>query len=95
MIHIGQISANMSSPAVQVAVVVAGCLVLYVAFKIGFVILKIVLVWWVSRCWAAQAGGSFRGCITDLLAVSSGSMPRGSHFDNLPSCREAVKKAEF
>jgi hypothetical protein len=43
MIHIGQISANMSSPAVQVAVVVAGCLVLYVAFKIGFVILKIVL----------------------------------------------------
>ena len=33
----------MSSPAVQVAVVVAGCLVLYVAFKIGFVILKIVL----------------------------------------------------
>jgi hypothetical protein len=40
MIHIGQISANMSSPAVQVTVVVAGCLVLYVAFKIGFVILK-------------------------------------------------------
>jgi len=47
----------MSSPAVQVAVVVAGCLVLYVAFKIGFVILKIVLglaglallggaIWW-------------------------------------------------
>jgi uncharacterized membrane protein YGL010W len=57
MIHIGQISANMSSPAVQVAVVVAGCLVLFVAFKIGFVILKIVLglaalallggaIWW-------------------------------------------------
>jgi hypothetical protein len=44
MIHIGQISANMSSPAVQVAVVVAGCLALYVAFKLGFVILKIVLV---------------------------------------------------
>ena len=43
MIHFGQISANMSSPAVQVAVVVAGCLVLYVAFKLGFVILKIVL----------------------------------------------------
>jgi uncharacterized membrane protein YGL010W len=43
MIHFGQISANMSSPAVQVAVVAAGCLVLYVAFKIGFVILKIVL----------------------------------------------------
>jgi hypothetical protein len=43
MIHIGQINANMSSPAVQVAVVVAGCLMLYVAFKLGFVILKIVL----------------------------------------------------
>ena len=43
MIHIGQISANMSSPTVQVAIVVAGCLVLYVAFKLGFVILKIVL----------------------------------------------------
>jgi hypothetical protein len=43
MIHFGQISANMSSPAVQVAVVVAGCLVLYVAFKIGYVILKIVI----------------------------------------------------
>ena len=43
MIHFGQISANMSSPAVQVAVVVAGCLVLYVAFKLGFVILKIAL----------------------------------------------------
>ena len=43
MIHIGQISANMSSPAVQVAVVVAGCLVLCVAFKLGFFILKIVL----------------------------------------------------
>ena len=43
MIHIGQFSANMSSPAVQVAVLVAGCLMLYVAFKIGFVILKIVL----------------------------------------------------
>ena len=40
MIHIGQISA---SPAVQVGVVVVGCLVLYVAFKIGFVILKIAL----------------------------------------------------
>ena len=57
MIHIGQISANMSSPAVQVAIVVAGCLVLYVAFKLGFVILKIILglaalallggaIWW-------------------------------------------------
>jgi hypothetical protein len=57
MIHFGQISANTPSPAVQVAVVVAGCLVLYVAFKIGFVILKILLdlaalalpggaIWW-------------------------------------------------
>ena len=43
MIHIGQISANMSSPAVEVAVVVVGCLLLYVAFKIGFFILKIAL----------------------------------------------------
>ena len=43
MSHIGQISANMSSPAVEVAVVVVGCLVLYAAFKIGLVILKIVL----------------------------------------------------
>ena len=33
----------MSSLAVQVAVVVAGCLVLYVTFKIGFFILKIAL----------------------------------------------------
>jgi hypothetical protein len=43
MVHIGQITTSMSSPAVQVAVVVTGCLVLYVAFKIGMVILKIVL----------------------------------------------------
>ena len=43
MVHIGQITTSMSTPAVQVAVVVAGCLVLYVAFKIGMVILKIVL----------------------------------------------------
>ena len=40
MITIGQITASGSSPAVQVAVVVVGCLVLYVAFKIGIVILK-------------------------------------------------------
>ena len=33
----------MSSPAVEVALVVVGCLMLYVAFKIGFVILKITL----------------------------------------------------
>lgn len=43
MVHIGQITTSMSSPVVQIAVVVAGCLVLYVAFKIGFVILKIAL----------------------------------------------------
>jgi hypothetical protein len=43
MIHIGQITTNMSSPAVQIAVVVAGCLVLYAAFKIGAFILKILL----------------------------------------------------
>ena len=57
MLHIGHISATVSSPAVQVAFVVAGCLVLYVAFKLGFVILKIILalvglallggaIWW-------------------------------------------------
>ena len=43
MVHIGQITTSMSSPAVQIAIVVAGCLVLYVAFKIGLVILKILL----------------------------------------------------
>jgi hypothetical protein len=43
MIYIGQITTSMSSPAVQIAAVVAGCLVLYVAFKIGLVILKILL----------------------------------------------------
>jgi len=43
MIIIGQITTSGSSPAVQVAVVVVGCLMLYVAFKIGIVILKIAL----------------------------------------------------
>ncbi len=33
----------MSSSAVQVAVVLIGCLALYVAFKIGMVVLKIAL----------------------------------------------------
>jgi len=57
MVLFGQITNNLSSPAVQVAVVVAGCLVLYVAFKIGLVVLKIALglvvlvllggaIWW-------------------------------------------------
>ncbi|HTJ00389.1 MAG TPA: hypothetical protein VL527_16030 [Dongiaceae bacterium] len=41
MIHSGQINAD--NPVVLGAFVVIGCLVLYVAFKIGFVILKILL----------------------------------------------------
>jgi len=43
MVLFGQITNNLSSPAVQVAVVVAGCLVLYLAFKIGLVVLKVAL----------------------------------------------------
>lgn len=43
MVLFSQITNNLSSPAVQVAVVAAGCLVLYVAFKIGLVVLKIAL----------------------------------------------------
>jgi len=43
MLTIGQIIASGSSSAVQVAVVVVGCLVFCVAFKIGIVILKIAL----------------------------------------------------
>ena len=43
MVQIGQTTTSMSLAAVQVAIVVAGCLVFYVAFKIGLVILKIVL----------------------------------------------------
>ncbi|MFZ0827362.1 MAG: hypothetical protein WAO02_08050 [Verrucomicrobiia bacterium] len=43
MVLFSQITNNLASPAVQVAVVVAGCLVLYEAFKIGLVVLKIAL----------------------------------------------------
>jgi hypothetical protein len=54
MILIGQITPHTTSPVVQAALVAAGCLVLYVAFKIGGVILKMLLglaliagaVWW-------------------------------------------------
>jgi len=54
MLHIGQITTNTTSPVVQVAMVVAGCLVLYVAIKLGGVILKMLLglallggvIWW-------------------------------------------------
>ena len=54
MILIGQITTHMSSPVVQIAMVAAGCIVLYVAFKIGGVILKVLLglallagvIWW-------------------------------------------------
>ena len=56
MVLLAQIT-SMSSPAVQAAMVAAGCVVLYVAAKIGYVILKIILglaglallggaVWW-------------------------------------------------
>jgi hypothetical protein len=43
VIFIGQITTHTSSPVVQVAMVAAGCIVLYVAFKIGGVILKVLL----------------------------------------------------
>jgi hypothetical protein len=57
VVHIGQITTHMFSPVVQVAVLVVGCLAVYVAFKIGIAILKIVLglvgimllvgaIWW-------------------------------------------------
>jgi hypothetical protein len=40
MVLIGQTAASLSSPVVRVAIVVAGCLVLLVAFKFGSFILK-------------------------------------------------------
>jgi uncharacterized membrane protein YGL010W len=54
---IGQIPASLPAPVVQVVVVAVGCLLLYVAVKIGYVILKVVLglaalallggaIWW-------------------------------------------------
>ena len=43
MALIGQITTNMTSPVVQVAMLVAGGLVLYLAVKIGGFILKMLL----------------------------------------------------
>ncbi len=40
MLLIAQIPANLPAPAVQLAIVAAGCLLLYVAVKLGHVILK-------------------------------------------------------
>jgi hypothetical protein len=37
----GQITSNMSSPAAKVVLVVAGCLALYLALKIGHFLLRI------------------------------------------------------
>ena len=57
MLCIGQITTHLSPLVVQVVIVAAGCLLLYVAVKIGYVILKLVLglaalallggaIWW-------------------------------------------------
>jgi hypothetical protein len=53
MILLGQITNNLSSPAIQVVMVATVCLVLFVAVKIGGVILKLLLglaaiaiIWW-------------------------------------------------
>ncbi len=53
MVFLGQIATNPTSPAVQVAMLAAGAIVLFVAVKIGGIILKlllglaaIALVWW-------------------------------------------------
>jgi hypothetical protein len=54
---INQSSTNLSSPVAKVIVVIAGCLVVYAAFKVGSFILKIVFglaglallggaIWW-------------------------------------------------
>jgi hypothetical protein len=53
MVLFGQITTNMSSPAVQVAMLAVVVVVIFVAVKIGGVILKLILglaaialVWW-------------------------------------------------
>jgi hypothetical protein len=53
MVLLSQITNNPVSPAILVAIVAAGCLVLFVVVKIGGVILKLLLglagiaiVWW-------------------------------------------------
>ena len=54
MVLFGQLTTNMSSPAVQVAMLAVVGVVIFVAVKIGGVILKLLLglaaiacVWWV------------------------------------------------
>jgi hypothetical protein len=53
----GHIPSNLSSPLAEAAIVAAGCVVLYVAFKLGYVMLKVLLglaglallggsIWW-------------------------------------------------
>ncbi len=39
----GHIPSNLSLPVIQAAIIAAGCLVLYVAFKLGYIVLKILL----------------------------------------------------
>jgi hypothetical protein len=57
MLLSGYIPSNLSPSVIQAAIVAAGCLALYVAFKLGFVVLKILLglaglallggsIWW-------------------------------------------------
>ena len=58
MLLIAQIPDSLPAPVVQVVIVAAGCLLLYVAVKSGYVILKVALglvaltlpggaIWWV------------------------------------------------
>ena len=57
MLLIAQIPANLPAPVVQLVIVAVGCLLLYVAVKIGYVILKMLVglaglallvgaIWW-------------------------------------------------
>lgn len=57
MLCLGHIMPNLPAPIVQLVVVAVGCLLLYVAVKVGYVVLKIVLglaalallggaIWW-------------------------------------------------
>jgi hypothetical protein len=54
----GQITSNLSSPAAKVVFIVAGCIALYLAIKIGHFLLRILfglaglvliglVIWWV------------------------------------------------
>jgi hypothetical protein len=57
MIFIGQVNPSLSTPVVQGVIAAVGCLLLSVAVKIGYVVLKVVLglagvallggaIWW-------------------------------------------------